>query len=142
MSLAGRICLAALLFWQGEAFAQEGELPFAGLKPLFRLPPRTAGFRNAPPAAFEVHSSPAAQSRESRLRPWLFWSAGLALAAGGTAWWSQRRAERAYDRYLHAAGFQRQEEQLRRARQYDRVSGAAYVVMETGIVFTTYLVFF
>jgi L,D-peptidoglycan transpeptidase YkuD (ErfK/YbiS/YcfS/YnhG family) len=67
---------------------------------------------------------------------------GLALAAGGTAWWSSRRADRAYNRYLHSAGLQRQADQLRRARHYDRVAGAAFVFMETGIVLTTYLVFF
>jgi hypothetical protein len=67
---------------------------------------------------------------------------GLALAAGGVAWWSESRADRAYDRYLHSASLQRQREQLRRARHYDRVAGTAFGFMEAGIVLTTYLVFF
>ncbi len=96
-----------------------------------------AKHRNLAPGPVE----PAPQ-RQSKLRPALWWSAGLALAAGGTAWWSGRRADRAYDQYLHSAGFERQREQLRRARHYDRLTGAAFVFMEAGIVLSTYLVFF
>ncbi|MBI2503322.1 MAG: hypothetical protein HYW07_08820 [Candidatus Latescibacteria bacterium] len=84
----------------------------------------------------------AAKPREPRLRPRLYFSMGLALVAGGTAWWSERRADRAYDKYLHSASFQRQRDQFRRAERYDRMAGAAFVFMEAGIVLTTYLVFF
>lgn len=84
----------------------------------------------------------ATQSRPSRLRPSLYWSAGLALAAGTTAWWSARRADRAYGRYLHAAGPERQERELRRAERSDRIAGLAFGFMEAGIVLSTYLVFF
>ena len=91
---------------------------------------------------FEVDNTSAAKPRESRLRPRLYWSMGLALAAGGAAWWSGHRADRAYDKYLHSAGRQRQDEQFRRAERYDRLAGGAFVFMEAGIVLTTYLVFF
>ncbi|MBM3279601.1 MAG: hypothetical protein FJY95_16210 [Candidatus Handelsmanbacteria bacterium] len=84
----------------------------------------------------------AAPERPSRLERGLWWSAGLALAAGGAAWWSARQADRAYERYLHSAGQGRQEETLRRSRRYDRVAGAAFACMEAGIVLSLYLVFF
>lgn len=84
----------------------------------------------------------ATPSRTSRLRPSLYWSAGLALAAGTTAWWSARRADQAYGRYLHAAGPRRQERELRRAERGDRIAGMAFGFMEAGIVLSTYLVFF
>ena len=89
-----------------------------------------------------MDNTSAAKPRESRLRPRLYWSMGLALAAGGAAWWSGHRADRAYDKYLHSAGRQRQDEQFRRAERYDRLAGGAFVFMEAGIVLTTYLVFF
>lgn len=138
-----------LLLWQGETLAQDLEI--STISP--QLWPQALGERSgnaAQPGSFrdkllldlDAQNATAAKPRESRLRPRLYWSMGLALAAGGAAWWSGHRADRAYDRYLHSAGRQHQDEQFRRAERYDRLAGGAFVFMEAGIVLTTYLVFF
>lgn len=160
MSLAGRLCLVVLLLWQGVLLAQGVEVvaaavtqsagarqfAFDRLRGSYSGESRQGITRIAPAnkslLELDGRSTSTAQPRQSRLRPRLFWSAGLALAAGGTAWWSARKADRAYARYLHSASLVRQQDQMRRARQYDRIAGGALALMEAGIVFTTYLVFF
>lgn len=149
MSLAGRCCLMVLLLWQGRALAQE-QLRLPLLHTSLWEGPGKSGAGLSPGWAgygkglldLDAKNAATAKPRESRLRPRLYWSVGLALAAGGVAWWSERQADQAYDRYLHSASFQRQREQFRRAERCDRFAGAAFVFMEAGIVLTTYLVFF
>ncbi|MCC7264997.1 MAG: hypothetical protein IT369_20970 [Candidatus Latescibacteria bacterium] len=136
MSLAASLILLCCWGWAGPARAEPSLLV------------RTAAAMYTPPAprplAQVAAAAPAsaAPARPSRLRPPLYWSAGLTLVAGGTAWWSARQADRAYQRYLHSAGLVRQREQLRRSRHHDRIAGAAFGFMEAGIVLSTYLVFF
>ena len=88
----------------------------------------------------ETPSRPLQKNERPRSR--LYLSAGLALSAGVLAFWSKREADQAYDRYLHTASAERQQDQFDRAERYDRIAGAAFVSMEVGLVLTTYLVFF
>ena len=69
-------------------------------------------------------------------------SAAFAASTGVVAWFAKREADDAYDRYLHAAGNERQQEQFERAERYDRYSGAALAAMEAGILMTAYFTFF
>lgn len=69
-------------------------------------------------------------------------SASLAVAGAAAAHWSKGRADRAYDRYLHAADPQRRDRAIDRAERYDRLAGAGFVVMEAGLAACAYLVFF
>lgn len=82
------------------------------------------------------------QAQGSRLRPALLASAGLALTGAAVAYWSTHKADAAYDRYLHSAGTRRQQRALDRAERFDRVAGAAFLVMEAGLVLTARFVFF
>ena len=54
-----------------------------------------------------------------------FATAAAAVGGGALASWSKARADRAYERYLHAAGQRRQEQAYARAERYDRI---AYLV--------------
>jgi hypothetical protein len=67
---------------------------------------------------------------------------GLALGCGAAAWWTKERADRAYERYLVAAGPRRQSREFSRAERYDRASGAALLGMETGLLLATYWFFY
>ena len=58
------------------------------------------------------------------------------------AYWSRERADAAYDRYLRSASTVRQQRELADAKRFDRIAGAAFVGMEVGIVFSSYLLFF
>jgi hypothetical protein len=69
-------------------------------------------------------------------------SAAFAVSSGVLAWLSKREADDSYDRYLGAAGGERQKTQFDRAERYDRLSGAAYVAMEAGILMSVYFTFF
>lgn len=69
-------------------------------------------------------------------------SAGLALSGGVLAWLSKREADDAYAHYLRAAGSERQKTQFERAERFDRLSGAAFAAMETGVLMTAYFTFF
>lgn len=69
-------------------------------------------------------------------------SAAVAVAGGVVARWSKRKADRAYDRYLHSAGLRRQNEAFDRSRRYDRITGGAFVAMEVGIVLAAYFTFY
>ncbi len=84
----------------------------------------------------------AAPSKEKRSRKKLYLSAALAVGAGAVAYWSKERADAAYDRYLHSASVARQQRELADAKRFDRIAGAAFVSMEVGIVFSSYLLFF
>ncbi|NKB70749.1 MAG: hypothetical protein GKR89_27075 [Candidatus Latescibacteria bacterium] len=80
--------------------------------------------------------------RDKRLVASLYLSSALALSAGVFAYWSKDEADTAYDNYRKAAGQQRQDKQIDRAKRYDRISAVGFVLMEVGVVWTTYLVFF
>ena len=69
-------------------------------------------------------------------------SAAFAVSSGVLAWLGKREADDSYDRYLGAAGGERQKTQFDRAERYDRLSGAAYVAMEAGILMSVYFTFF
>jgi len=79
---------------------------------------------------------------KGRPRSRLVLSAALTLGAGALAYWSKDRADRAYGRYLRSANTQRQQEQFDRAERFDRVAGTAFLSMEVGLIFTSYLLFF
>ncbi len=79
---------------------------------------------------------------EQRSRKKLYLSAALAVGAGAVAYWSKERADTAYDRYLRSASAARQQRELADAKRFDRIAGAAFVSMEVGIVFSSYLLFF
>ena len=81
-------------------------------------------------------------SEEKRSRKKLYLSAALAVGAGAVAYWSKERADAAYDRYLRSASTVRQQRELADAKRFDRIAGAAFVGMEVGIVFSSYLLFF
>ena len=84
----------------------------------------------------------AAPSKEKRSRKKLYLSAALAVGAGAVAYWSKERADAAYDRYLRSASVVRQQRKLAEAKRFDRVTGAAFVGMEVGLVLSSYLLFF
>ena len=84
----------------------------------------------------------AAPSKEKRSRKKLYLSAALAVGAGAVAYWSKERADAAYDRYLRSASVVRQQRKLDEAKRFDRVTGAAFVGMEVGLVLSSYLLFF
>ena len=134
-----------------QLVAPEAVRPTLGLATVF---PASPGIAEAPappfgshPRGLQLHQlSESSSGRQAELkkrpRTGLYLSAGLAVSAGVLALWSRREADRAYDRYLHAAGQTRQKKQFNQAESYDRISGAALAAMEVGIVLTTYLVFF
>ncbi|MDE2809701.1 MAG: hypothetical protein OXN90_14905 [Gemmatimonadota bacterium] len=84
----------------------------------------------------------AAPSKEQRSRKKLYLSAALAVGAGAVAYWSKERANAAYDRYLRSASVVRQQRKLDEAKRFDRVTGAAFIGMEVGLVLSSYLLFF
>lgn len=84
----------------------------------------------------------AAPSKEKRSRKKLYLSAALAVGAGAVAYWSKERADAAYDRYLRSASAVRQQRELDAAKRFDRVTGAAFIGMEVGLVLSSYLLFF
>ena len=82
------------------------------------------------------------EGRNKRLTARLSWSAALTVVCGSAAWWSSEQAERAYRRYLQAAGVRRQQRQFSRARQFDRLAGAAFIGMEAGVALVTWQLFY
>ena len=102
---------------------------------------QTRGWASMQPA-FAGNRSDGSSDRSRAPRGKLYWSAALALTAGAVAYWSNREADDAYDSYLRSAGSSRQLKEFDRAERYDRISGAAFIGMEIGIVLSTYLVFF
>ncbi len=84
----------------------------------------------------------AGAGKEKRTRKKLYLSAALVVGAGAVAYWSKARADAAYERYLSSASVVRQQRALDQAKRFDRVTGAALVGMEVGLVLTSYLLFF
>ena len=80
--------------------------------------------------------------KKQRSRKKLYLSAALAVGAGAVAYWSKERADAAYNRYLRSASAERQQRELDEAKRFDRVTGAAFVSMEVGLVLSSYLLFF
>ena len=80
--------------------------------------------------------------KEQHSRKKLYLSAALAVGAGAVAHWSKKRADAAYDRYLRSASVVRQQRELDAAKHFDRVTGAAFIGMEVGLVLSSYLLFF
>jgi len=80
--------------------------------------------------------------RQTRWRRLALASASLAVAGTVAAHWSKGRADRAYERYLHAADSQRRERAIDRAERHDRLAGVGFLAMEAGLAACAYLVFF
>ena len=72
----------------------------------------------------------------------LLLSAAWTLGMGALAYWSKERADSAYRRYMHSANTLSQQRYFERAERYDRIAGTAFVGMEVGVLFTSYLLFF
>ena len=72
----------------------------------------------------------------------LYLSAALTVSAAAIARFSKERADGAYETYLKSAGRQRQQSHFEEAERYDRIAGAAFAVMEAGLVWSLYLLFF
>ena len=106
--------------------------------------PRRSAAVPAPTARPEASQTQAEARLAEQSRPWprVLLSAALAASAGTLAWWSAHQADLAYERYRHAAGRQRQQDQFRRSERYDRFAGAGFAAMETGLVLTAYWTFF
>ena len=79
---------------------------------------------------------------EPRARRQLLLSAAWTLGMGALAYWSKERADSAYQRYLESANTLSQQRYFERAERYDRIAGTAFVGMEVGVLFTSYLLFF
>ena len=90
--------------------------------------------------AMPTASEPPTKKKRSRKK--LYLSAALAVGAGAVAYWSKQRADAAYDRYLRSASVVRQQRELDEAKRFDRVTGAAFIGMEVGLVLSSYLLFF
>ena len=136
--------LPLILIWQTASWGEPGVLPraFPALRP--GLVPAVSAEKGGI-GALQLAAPKSGEARKDekpRLTARLCLTAGLAASSGLVAWWSKERADRAYQRYLHAASRRRQEKQFERAERFDRIAGAAFVGMEAGLVFTTYLVFF
>ncbi len=95
--------------------------------------------------AAEVGSKAAARQErptERRRGRRLLMSAAWTLGMGAFAYWGKERANSAYTRYMHSANTLNQQRYFERAERYDRMAGAAFIGMEVGVLFTTYLLFF
>ena len=127
--------------------------------PSWRLPGQWAslspgdGRRQLPfPLPGEARNSPlsrrdgAGENREkgvrSRFSAPVYLSAALTVSAAAVARLSKERADDAYETYLRSAGRQRQQSHFEEAQRYDRIAGAAFAVMEAGVVWSLYLLFF
>ena len=78
----------------------------------------------------------------SRFSAPLYLSAAVTVSAAAVARFSKDRADDAYETYLKSAGRQRQQNHFEEAERYDRIAGAAFAVMEAGLVWSVYLLFF
>ena len=136
--------LPLLLAWQTASWGELGGLPkvFPALRPGSLQMVSAERSRTRLLQLSSPGSGAERKTGKPRLTTRLYLSAGMAVSSGLVAWWSKERADRAYQRYLHAASGRRQEKQFERAERFDRIAGAAFVGMEVGLAFTTYLVFF
>ena len=82
------------------------------------------------------------QQVRSRMSAPLYLSAALTVSAAAVARLSKDRADDAYETYLKSAGRQRQQSHFEEAERYDRIAGAAFAVMEAGLAWSVYLLFF
>ena len=82
------------------------------------------------------------QQVRSRFSAPLYLSAALTVSAAAVARLSKDRADDAYETYLKSAGRQRQQSHFEEAERYDRIAGAAFAVMEAGLAWSIYLLFF
>jgi hypothetical protein len=115
---------------------------------------RVAPATSLPPAGWVAQAAPDSGARPQearsprrgdegmRLTRGVYLGGALALSAGVLAWWSQDRADHAYGQYMRAAGVRRQARCYARSKDYDRVTGWAFVGMEAGLVLATYRLFF
>ena len=78
----------------------------------------------------------------SRFSAPLYLSAAATVSAAAVARFSKDRADDAYETYLKSAGRQRQQNHFEEAERYDRIAGVAFAVMEVGLVWSVYLLFF
>jgi len=136
--------LPLLLVWQTASWGEVGLLP----RTLPALPAASlqkfsqSGDRVWVRQLYSVKGEKGRKAEKPRLTTRLCLGAGLAVSSGLIAWWSKEQADRAYGRYLRAVSGRRQERQFERAERFDRIAGAAFVGMEVGLAFTTYLLFF
>ena len=89
-----------------------------------------------------VQIASTAKAKKKRSRKALYLSAVLTASVGAVAYWSKKRADEAYDRYLHSANIERQDKEFDKAKRMDRIAGASFVGMEAGLVLSSYLLFF
>lgn len=134
MSLAVRMLVAALCL----------AVPAAGQLPAL-FPPLAADLKGlhlneglGPPKRAE--RSAAAPPRRPLKRIAL--TAALAVGSGAVAWWAKREADAAYETYLASVSTRRQDRNFKRAEQYDRIAGGAFLAMEGAIVLGAYWSFF
>lgn len=156
----GAFSLACTLVLNVLAAASERQpqKPFAGLEAVLPVPawhtgsmalaePPLSAFRRSAASPVPVPlSSARAGPREPQplgLRSRRFYL-GLALSTGAglLAWWSEERADTAYARYMRSAGLARQRDEFALAERYDRLAGAAFLGMQLGLGYTTYVLFF
>ena len=101
--------LPLILIWQTASWGELGALPraFPALRPGSL---QTVSAERSPTWLLQL-SSPGSgeegKAEKPRLTARLCLSAGLAVSSGLVAWWSKERADRAYQRYLHAASSRR-----------------------------------
>ena len=144
--LKSSIWLLAVVLWQGvvdPAHAKGIDLQQVMIPCCEKLPDTKrspALFLLETPQQKKQARSETPTMRRSRSR--LLLSSVLTIGAGALAYWSKERADKAYSRYLRSANVERQQRQFDRAERFDRVSGAAFVSMEIGLIYTSYLLFF
>ena len=98
--------------------------------------------RNSPLSRREGAGENREEGVRSRLSAPFYLSAALTVSAAAVARLSKERADDAYETYLRSAGRQRQQSHFEEAERYDRIAGAAFAVMEAGVVWSLYLLFF
>ena len=122
----------------------ESRLPPVGLRVLEPSPSpsprRHLQVAEAVPRAGAADRAPG-RSRSIRRRAACAGGA-VAIAGGLIARWSKKKADRAYERYLHSASVRRQERAFDRSRRYDRITGGAFAAMEVGVVLAAYFTFY
>ena len=136
---------------QGGGARFSAQLPFASLFPALwernATPhPRFRGmgqdYGSPLPRRQDRSGDDRKQEVRSRFSAPLYLSAALTVSAAAVARFSKDRADDAYETYLKSAGRQRQRSHFEEAERYDRIAGAAFAVMEAGLVWSVYLLFF
>ena len=136
---------------QGGRSGSSEQLPLASLFHALEKgnePPhsRVRGMGQSFGSALSRRQDRAGDDRKQRVRSRfsapLYLSAALTVSAAAVARLSKDRADDAYETYLKSAGRQRQQSHFEEAERYDRIAGAAFAVMEAGLVWSVYLLFF